>query len=152
MALLLPFHVNKMNENLLKILVYFDMNFFVVVIAAGLSFLFIHAVLFDIDDRLKLVDSNKCGFVVRISNMPIWLDCKNCLCLNFTSQQRYKDVVQFEHKETQFVDIEKAYDDDDEGLFAERKACGKMYTFYRFSLNTRISRLLPLSDTSFFIS
>lgn len=75
MALLLPFHVNKMNENLLKILVYFDMNFFVVVIAAGLSFLFIHAVLFDIDDRLKLVDSNKCGFVVRISNMPIWLDC-----------------------------------------------------------------------------
>lgn len=63
--------------------------------------------------------------------------------------------MQGDHKEThshnQFVDIEKAYDDD-EGLFAERKACGKMYTFYclsPFSLNTRISCSLPLRHLLF---
>lgn len=72
------FHVNKMNENLLKILVYFDIWIFFV-IATGLptpltphfspSFM---AFYFDIDDRLKLVDGNKCGFLLNIAYVYIY--------------------------------------------------------------------------------
>lgn len=80
-----------MNENLLKILLYIDIWIFFCCYCHWPATQRARSLLrldgsfyFDIDDRLKLVDGNKCGFLLNIGHVCM-VDCKNCLCLIFMS-------------------------------------------------------------------